>query len=95
VLSAFSLSSVFVSDDVRFLNNSATSLTGVTIYLQNTKNVVIKDAYFEGNGQTNIQIELGAMKVENSVFTDAKENIISGLDSVIKLNNVHMYNSTS
>ena len=33
VLSAFSLSSVYVSEDVRFFNNRATSLAGRTISL--------------------------------------------------------------
>ena len=49
VLGAFSLSSVFVSENVRFLNNKATSSLGNTISLQNTGEVEIKSSHFEGN----------------------------------------------
>ena len=56
VLSAFSLSSVYVEDEVRFINNTAISSSGITISLQNTDLVVISDAHFDGNYQTNILI---------------------------------------
>ena len=48
-LSAYSMSNVYISEDVRFINNTVLSATGTTISLQNTDVVEIKDALFTGN----------------------------------------------
>ena len=45
--------------------------------------------------QTNIMVELGTMSVVNSTFTKGSKNHISGIDSIVTLENVHMYNSTA
>ena len=95
VLSAFSLSNVYVSNDVQFVNNTAISSAGQTISLQNTNRVEINGAHFEENLQTNILVELGTMSVVDSSFTAGRKNHISGIDSIVTLDNVRMYNSTA
>ena len=53
------MSSVYVENEVHFENNSSTNSAGQTFSLQNTNVVQINDAYFDGNPQTNIRVELG------------------------------------
>jgi len=49
VLSAISQSSVYTSDDVRFIDNISGSKSGYTMGFQNTLNVEIADTSFSGN----------------------------------------------
>ena len=93
MLSAYSMSNVYISDDVRFVNNTAISSTGQTISLQNTDVVEISDAHFESNLQINVLVELSTLKIENSTFTLGDANHIKGLDSSVILDNVRIYDS--
>ena len=61
--------------------------------MQNTAKVVIKDAHFEDNPQTNLQVELGSMDIVNSTFTNGRKHHVEGIDSFVKVEKVHMYDS--
>ena len=95
VLSAISQSSVYIANDVFFLDNESHSSKGQTIGLSNTEQVVIQGAHFENNKYTNIKIELGSLKVIESNFTVGYNYHISGIDAEIELHNVHMYDSSA
>ena len=77
VLSAISQSSFYSKDDVRFMNNIASTEAGYTMQFANTKDVRIDRTTFSGNHQTNIAIEAAEMNVTHSNFTDGKNNHIS------------------
>jgi hypothetical protein len=93
VLSAISQSSVYTSDDVRFIDNISGSKSGYTMDFQNTLWVEIADTSFSGNQQININIELGNLKVTNSTFTNGQGSHIVGIDSYIGLDRVTIYDS--
>ena len=61
--------------------------------MTNTATVVIEDAHFENNPQINLQIELGSMNVINSTFTNGRKNHVKGIDSILTMNKVHIYDS--
>ena len=76
VLSAISQSSVYSKDDVRFMNNIASTEDGYTMQFANTKDVRIDKTTFSGNQQINIAIEAAELNVTHSNFTDGKNNHI-------------------
>lgn len=49
VLSASALSRVYMSEDVKFTDNSSVSPDGFTMLFENTKTVDIADTKFSGN----------------------------------------------
>ena len=55
----------------------------------------ISGAHFAGNQQTNLQIELGTIKVENSTFTDGPEIHLVGKEAEVFLERVAMFNSSA
>ncbi len=93
VLYAGSQSSVFTAAGVTIINCEATAGGGVTMYFENTKDVVISESNFISNDQANVKILSSKVGFINSTFTDGKENHIQAIDSDISLDSVTIENS--
>ena len=76
MLSAISQSSLYVSKNVRFIDNQSFNKEGYTLQLLNTNVVNIESASFSGNHQINVNIYQAQLTIKNSTFTDAKRNMI-------------------
>ena len=87
-------SSLAVSNNVRFLNNTSMSLTDTsTLHFSNANRIVISEAYFEQNPQTNIELHNTNLEVSNSTFTAGKKNLILAFEASVHIIDVHMFDS--
>lgn len=58
VLTAISQSSVYTESDVLFIDNNTANKDGFTMKFENTKEILLADSRFIGNGQINIMVVL-------------------------------------
>lgn len=75
------------------INCDAMASGGVTMYFENTKDVIISETNFIGNSQTNTNFLASNVGFINSTFSDGKENHIRAIDSDISLDGVTIENS--
>ena len=83
-----------ISGGVTFRANTATTRNGALIGLHSCDHSTISEAYFEGNGKTDISVSNSHLSISNSNFTQGTGSHVMAYRSQVAFQGVRVYSSS-